>query len=301
MQLHLEAKKETLKPYDAQFIKKLVDHFGTWRMADIQQTDVTAFCNAAYPNCGAHGIDRQVYTPLITIWRRAAKANLCELRLFQRPEKPESRRIDPPNDSVIARLLPHCSDRLAACILLITFTGARVSEACRLTESYIDWAATEATLLRTKNGKTRVVPLPGLVLQALAKLKGTKGLYFGLNGRHSFNQALARACKRAGVDRMTSHVIGRHAFAKRMFARGHTVKEVQEAGGWKNYRMVAEIYDHLEMSTMDAAVRSSDTNLTQLIDPSSNVVPIQSAKKGDRQKCQRSALPLSYAPQRAWF
>lgn len=78
---------------------------------------------------------------------------------------------------------------------------------------------------------------------------------------------------------MTSHKVGRHAFAKRLLAQGYTLKEVQEAGGWLSYRMVAEIYDHLEKSAMDAAVRSSDTNLTQLLDPSSNVVPIQRRKK----------------------
>lgn len=125
-------------------------HFGNWRMADIQQADVVAFCKATYPRCGPHGLDRQVFTPLIAIWRRAAKANLCEMRLFERPEKPDRKPINPPDDAVIAKLIPHCSLRLAAAVLLMTFTGARVSEACRLTERSIDWARGEATLLRTK-------------------------------------------------------------------------------------------------------------------------------------------------------
>jgi integrase len=260
--LHLEAKMETLKPYDALFISKLNAHFGNWRIADIQQADVVAFC-----------------TPLIAIWRRAAKANLCEMRLFERPEKPDRKPINPPDDTVIAKLIPQCSLRLAAAALLMTFTGARVSEACRLTEKAVDWARGEATLLRTKNGKTRVVPLAGVVLDAMKKLKGTKGPFFGFSGQHSLNQALTRACKRAGLDRITSHKVGRHAFAKRLLAQGYTLKEVQEAGGWLTYRMVAEIYDHLEKSAMDAAVRASDTNLTQLLDPSSNVVPIQRRNK----------------------
>ena len=196
---------ETLKPYDALFISRLNAHFGNWCMTDIQQADVVAFYKATYPRCGPHGLDRQVFTPLIAIWRRAAKANLCEMRLFERPEKPDRKPINPPDDTVIAKLIPQCSLRLAAAVLLVMFTGARVSEACRLTEKAIDWARGEATLLRTKNGKTRVVPLAGVVLDAMKKLKGTEGPFFGF----SLNQALTRACKRAGLDRMTSHKVGR--------------------------------------------------------------------------------------------
>jgi hypothetical protein len=57
------------------------------------------------------------------------------------------------------------------------------------------------------------------------------------------------------------------------------LKEVQEAGGWKAYRMVAEIYGHLERSSVHDAMRLSDNKLAQLIEASPNVVRIQTAKK----------------------
>jgi site-specific recombinase XerD len=40
---------------------------------------------------------------------------------------------------------------------------------------------------------------------------------------------LAAICKRGGVPRLTSHKIGRHSFAARLLAQGHSLKHVQEA------------------------------------------------------------------------
>ena len=138
----------------------------------------------------------------------------------------------------------------------------------------IDWEGRKAWLRKTKNGAPRVVPLPGLVFEALWNLKGAKGTIFGFKTRHTLNQALERACKRAGVRVMTSHEVGRHAFAARLLAQGFTLKQVQEAGGWKSYRMVAEVYGHLEKSSVHDAMRQSDTKLAQLMVSGANVVRI---------------------------
>jgi integrase len=77
------------------------------------------------------------------------------------------------------------------------------------------------------------VVLPGLVYEALARLKGRHGPLFGFKQRHSLNQAIARACRRAMLPPMSSHKIWRHAFAARLLSQGSTLKNVKEAGGWK--------------------------------------------------------------------
>jgi site-specific recombinase XerD len=76
---------------------------------------------------------------------------------------------------------------------------------------------------------------------------------------------------------MTSHKIGRHAFAARLLRQGKTLKEVQEAGGWskKSYRLLAEIYGQLEQSAVDASVRSADTNLARILDGGEKASRIQ--------------------------
>ncbi len=182
-------------------------------------------------------------------------------------------------DDTLAALLPHCGERLRAALLFVSFTGARASECCRLEDADVDWGRHEALLSHTKNGEPRVVPLAGLVYEALAKLRGASGPLFGFGQRHSFNQAIARACRRAGLPVMTSHKLGRHAFAARLLSQGHTLKDVKEAGGWKTYRMVDPVYGHLERSSVDRAMRLSDTKLAQLIETSSNIVRLQRGRK----------------------
>ncbi len=55
---------------------------------------------------------------------------------------------------------------------------------------------------------------------------------------------------------MSSHRIGRHAFPARLLRDGHSLKLVQEAGGWKAARMVSDHYGHLERSQISAAIKT---------------------------------------------
>ena len=155
--------------------------------------DVARFAADVYPTAGPHGLDRFIYSPLIAVYRTAAKAGLCELPHFQRPARPKRKAVSFAKDDTLAALLPHCGERLAAALLFVSFTGARASECCRLEEADVDWERHEALLRHTKNGEPRVVVLPGLVYEALARLKGRHGPLFGFKQRHSLNQAIARA------------------------------------------------------------------------------------------------------------
>jgi integrase len=278
--LYLTNKGETLGAYDLKAINKLNERFDARRLASITQEDVNTFCKEVYPRSGPHGLDRQVYTPLIAICRMAAKNEppLCELPRFKRPTKPEREGVRYATDDDIAALLPHASDRLQAAILFLTFTGARGSEACRVRNRDVNWERQTALLVRTKT-KPRVVPLAPSVYEAMLKLRGSPGFLFGFTLCSSLNQAIERACRRAGIERFTSHEVGRHAFAARLLGQGRTLKQVQDAGGWATYRMVAEVYGHLELSAVHAVVRGADTNLTGLMGSSKKVVRIQRSKK----------------------
>jgi integrase len=251
------------------FVGPLNRHFGPWRMSDVTQGEVLKFARKQYPGTSGDTIDRQVFTPLIAIWRVAHEAQLCGPHEFRRPRKAERLPVAYAKDDFVAQLLPACSPRLKAAVLLITFSGARASECCNLSDDDgdVDWERRTALLRRTKNGRPRTVVLPDMVYKAMLPLKGRKGPLFGLRTRHSLNQALARACERAGLPVMTSHKVGRHAFAARHLKRGRTLKELQEAGGWspKSLPMLAEIYGHMEQSHIDEMVRESDRELTQIL------------------------------------
>jgi len=201
---------------------------------------------------------------MVSIWREAHGAGMCGPHEFRRPKKPERETVVFATDEDIAKLL--CRGPRVA-ILLLTFTGARASEVCRITAADVDWEMRTVLLRKTKNGKPRVVPLTPMTLEALLPLRQAGGPLCGYANRWRLNRALETACEAAGVPVMTSHQVGRHAFAARLLRQGKTLKEVQEAGGWSaaSMPMVAATYAHLEKSAVDAAVRGADTTLAQLI------------------------------------
>lgn len=251
---------------DTRFIGPLNEHFGRWRMSDISQVEVLKFAKKQHPRATPETIDRQVFTPLIAVWHAGHEAGHCGPHDFRRPKKSEREPVTYAKDDHLAQLLPACSGRLRAALLFISFTGARASECCGVEGPDVDWEERTALLRKTKNGKPRTVVLPLIVYKAMLPLRGAVGPLFGFAQRWSLNQALERACKRAGLPVMTSHKLGRHAFAARLLKKGRTLKEVQEAGGWSpdSMALLAKTYGHLERSALDKMVRESDAELTQL-------------------------------------
>jgi integrase len=258
------------KGHSLRFTGPLTRHFHARQLGSITDLDVMQFCQLAYPNATPQTINRQVYSPLIAIWRVAHAAGMCGPHEFRRPKQPEREAVTFATEEEIGALLDASHDRLRAAVLLLSFTGARASEVCRLMPEDVDWTARAVMFRKTKGGKPRLVPLGPMVMEALVALRLTSGPLCGFKQRWSLNQAIERACVRAGLRHLTSHEVGRHAFAARLLRQGKTLKEVQEAGGWsaKSMWMVAEIYAHLERSSTDAAVRDADRELQELSKPS---------------------------------
>ena len=250
---------------EARFVGPLLERWGTWRIAEISASEVVKAAHELYPDRTAATLDRQLYTPLNSILRNAARAEMCELRLIERPRwrrKP----VAYASDQWINDFMPHANARLQACVLFMTLTAARVAEACRLLRRDVDLARGKALLGITKNGKPREVALAPILIEALAPLLEVPpdGRVFGYASRYSVNQAIKRACKRAGIAYLSSHKVGRHAFAARLLKQGASLRLVQVGGGWSNLGIVAEHYGHLEQSDIDRAITSAGTNLTHI-------------------------------------
>lgn len=261
---------------EVRFLEPLVRAFGPRRMADITQADVMRFITERYPKTGSQGINRQVYTPLIAIYRIANKAGMGPLPTFIRPKLERGSAVRFATDDDLRRILPYCSARLVGAIMTMSLGGARASEACRLEDPDIDWARGDVTLRETKNGSPRVICAGSPLMASLYPLRGATGPLFGFASRYSLNQALGRSCDRAGLQPpFSTHEVGRHAFAARHLREGRTLLEVQKLGGWKSYRMVAEVYGHLERSSLDDAMRTTGANLVQVVSGAENVVPLQ--------------------------
>jgi integrase len=68
--------------------------------------------------------------------------------------------------------------------------------------------------------------------------------------RKDFKQALYRACDRAGVPRVHPHAL-RHTWASRLAMEGVDRRSLMDIGGWKEGRMLDEIYAHVTDDHVD--------------------------------------------------
>ena len=115
----------------------------------------------------------------------------------RRPKQPASRtrRL---MDGELERLLDATeSDELGAIVLLAVETAMRRSEITSLTRDKVNLKTSTLTLLDTKNGESRVVPLSSRAVAILKKLPArTSGKVFGMRP-NSITQAFMRSCQRA--------------------------------------------------------------------------------------------------------
>jgi len=270
---------------EARYLAPLVERWGTWRLAAITPLEIARAGRELYPNSAASTLDRQLYTPVIAVLRDAARAKLCPAPAIKRP-KVEHRPVRPSDDATLDAIMraegtlkfkpgsrgaarrDAARTRLRALLLMMTLTGCRVSEAINVMRRDVRLDAREPDVLfrDTKNGEARRAVLPAELVAALRALPdgAPSDRLLGYASRYSAYQALERAAAAAGVGHVTPHQVGRHTFAARLLDAGHTLKVVQEAGGWKGIGIVAQHYGHLERSRVDAAVRdAAATRLTR--------------------------------------
>lgn len=244
---------------EARFLEPLVRRWGEWRVERITAEEIARAAHELYPGKTTAWHVRAVYTPTNAVLNRAKEAGLCSWSHVKAPAV-KRKPVKYASDEHIAKLLPHCSPRLACLVLFLTFTGARVSEALRVEWAHIDFERGVALLVVTKTGGSRQVALAPQLLEALRALAlshPSAGRVFGFADRWGAQNALKRAHARAGLEWLSSHKLGRHAFAARHLKAGHSLPVVTAAGGWASASMVTSVYGHLERSHVDDAVRSA--------------------------------------------
>lgn len=231
---------------ETKYLTKMLDWFKETPLREIGQAEIDAAAAALFPNAKASTVNRSLISPFITVARAAIKAELpgAVLRPIERRKqiKPV---ITPATDKHIEKLLPHCSEGLAALIVLMTYTGLRTGEALRVRAE--DVKDGFVTVGRTKNGDPRNVPVPSRFSYP------QNG--FGFGTTQGVGKALRAAHARAGLHYKDGHELGRHAFAARWLAAGLSIKGLKEAGGWKKLAVVDQSYGHLEISDVHEKMR----------------------------------------------
>lgn len=256
---------------DARFLGPILDNLGKRRMIDVADTDLSDVARKAYPGAQASTLVRQLYGPFQAVWNAAERARMVPPRKIAKPKvKRKTARYASPEyqQQVMAAIR---DPRQFAAVAFMTYSGARASEVVNVLVRHYDRRNGTVLIQDTKNGTSRTVPLPPSVERLIQSLDLSRpeSRLFGYAQRFALNNILRRASERAGLAYMSPHKFGRHTFAARILSQGHSLKTLQEAGGWKSANLVVTTYAHIESSVIDAAVRDAvDVNTEKLLEAS---------------------------------
>jgi integrase len=230
------------------FVLKLLDYFKEKPLSEIGQVEVDRCALVLYPKAKAATRVRCVYTPLGSIMRKSVRAGLpgAVHKIIDKPpilHVPLRRATS----QHIEALLPHCNPRLKAFVLVITCTGLRASEALRQKPEDYAHRRGWVNVDHTKTDDSAFVPLWPEAWEAVMEIMPDAGQpVFGYQTVQGVNKSLRQAAIKGGLPHLSTHRIGRHAFAGRLFDAGADIATVQEAGRWAKITTVKERYGHLQ-------------------------------------------------------
>jgi len=157
----------------------------------------------------------------------------------------------------IRHLLESCPPALRLIARTTLESLPRLSEVLNLRVE--DLGPDYATIVQTKNGRSRKVPLTPELQADLVKHAHKSGYVFGQGNdgnpprREAISVAFGRLMRDIGLDGVTHHAL-RHTGAAAMVAAGISLRVVQDIGGWSTLRML-ERYAHPSGAEMTRAVR----------------------------------------------
>lgn len=248
---------------EARFMKPLINHFKTRKIAEIEQEDIDAAAKALYPGRSPATLNRHVYTPMSAVLALATRRKWSEARRFDRPRQPKGR---------IRWLTPAEADRLVECSAthlrpLVTFllaTGARLSEALYLQWHDVDLSRRHVSFTDTKSGEARGVPLHDRAFEALANLKHRVGPVFlkpngkpykeKQDGGGQIKTGFAGACRRARIKNFSPHDC-RHTWATWHYMANRDLAALMLLGGWKSEAMVLR-YAHVNVENLAGGIKA---------------------------------------------
>jgi len=234
---------------ETRHLAKVVNEIGDVQLDQIVPFDVSQLALRLFPSCSNSTRNRMVITPIGAVLNHAHERGwgpVVRLRRFKvdrpAPKKAASRMW---THTFMRQCdkdrLPH----LAALVLFMAQTGARVSEALRLKWPEVDLRGRTALLLKVKNGANSTRYLTDELVARLGDLRresNPDAPVFRYTNRHSVNERILAVCRRAEIPYKSSHTCGRHAMANNALALGVDIKSTMIAGGWTTTALFLETY-----------------------------------------------------------
>lgn len=155
---------------EARFLERLNDWFGDRRLSEIDQQALDAAAIGLYPDASPATRNRQVYSPMSAIMKRAG------IRIpFARPKgsRGQSRLawLRPEEAWRLLSAAENVHSRFGALCTFLLYTGCRLSEALSLRPADLHLGEAFAYVRQTKNGDPRAVHLPPVVVAAMANIE----------------------------------------------------------------------------------------------------------------------------------
>lgn len=259
------------------FLGRLEDY---WKDTPIKQITPGAIRQCAvdlWPNGSAATRNRQAIVPTQAVINHAAELELCP-KISVKRFAVETRVKEPATLAWIQAFMSASNPHLGSLACFMFMTGARVSEALRLTWSELDLGSARALIRQTKIGSERRAHLPPLLVAAIANIPGDRvGKVFRYSSKETAKFPWRAAIKRAGIKPLTFHSC-RHGFATAMLQAGVDVVTVAKLGGWKSPAHVFQTYGH---AAEDDTLADRIGMPTAKLEPSGWHSHLQNAKKSN--------------------
>lgn len=234
---------------DKDLLKNLTPFFGNRLLSDISPFFIESYKKMRAERVKPATVNREIsllkhiYFMAIK-WGKATTNPMRDVRLFREDNIPE--RIL--NKEEIARLLSACSDHCRPIVLTGIHTGMRLGEVLSLKWEQVDLQERMITILHSKNGKVRKIPIDDTLLETLkaqkVKTKSENVFVYFKTGQplHKIESAWRIALGKAGIPHLRYHDL-RHTFASHLVAAGVDLVTVKELLGHSNITMTSR-YAH---------------------------------------------------------
>lgn len=249
---------------EGKYLPRILARIGDKPVAEVTAGEIRFLALEIFPSAKNSTRNRHAITPCRAVMNHAHELGWCNWLRIRSFRNAPAKRYAPPDQDWLATFVEFCDrhrlPKLAALVLFMNHTGARVSEAIALRAEHVDLEARTAVLVKTKTDRHSERALSAELVRRIRIIGLAPGeRVFGQRCRHNVNDRLRCVCRRAGLEYKSSHAVGRAAFATNALNMGLGIRTAMDAGGWRTARIFLEVYVHTAAAGKAVANRIDQT------------------------------------------
>lgn len=243
---------------ERRFLTPLIQHFATTALSAINQAAIDHAAGVLYPRADAPTRNRQVYTPISAVLKRAGVETKVKRPIGWRGRRLTSWLTQEQAFAIFratAKITapPDTRTEFEALLRLLCYTGMRLGDALGLQCRDVDLKRQTALLPITKNGKPRMAYLPKAAIKALRQIPrglDRDGRLFRFHDGGRLRDLFTETCEIAGVSlpgRVAFHIFC-HTWATWMRQHGGLdTYDLLKTGRWDDAES-SDRYSHVVVS-----------------------------------------------------